>query len=132
MKAVLADTGPLYALVDPKDGLHGRARSEVEILNADGHSILVIYPILMEAYTLVLHRLGVTTAHRWSRELTRSVQLVNVSAEQYRRAVIKTRGFTDQSITLFDAAVACVSEDLELPVWTYDQDFDVMKVAVWR
>lgn len=132
MRAVLADTGPLYALVDSKDGMHARARSEVQILNDERYSVLLIYPILLEAYTMILHRLGTKAAHRWSREVTNSVQLVNVSDEQYQRAVIKTRRFSDQSITLFDAVVACIAEDMDLPVWTYDQDFDVMKISVWR
>jgi len=38
----------------------------------------------------------------------------------------------DLLITLFDGVVASVSQRLGVPVWTYDADFDVMRVPVWR
>lgn len=38
----------------------------------------------------------------------------------------------DQTISFFDALLAEMASVLELPVWTYDSDFDVMGVAVWR
>ena len=40
--------------------------------------------------------------------------------------------YPDQPITLFDALLAVMSERFDLPVWTFDHHFDVMRVAVWR
>jgi hypothetical protein len=39
--------------------------------------------------------------------------------------------FQGQSITLFDAVVATMSEKLRSAVWTYDGDFELMGVKRW-
>jgi predicted nucleic acid-binding protein len=59
---VLADTGPLYAAADPDDAHHKRARRELSRLGAARYEVVVAYPILFEAYTLVLFRLGESAA----------------------------------------------------------------------
>jgi len=56
--AVLADTGPLYAAVDPDDEYHARAQRELKRLARDKREVVIAYPTLLEAYTLVLYRLG--------------------------------------------------------------------------
>lgn len=40
--------------------------------------------------------------------------------------------YPDQSITLFDAILAVLSDRLALPIWTFDHHFDVMGSDVWR
>jgi predicted nucleic acid-binding protein len=50
MRAVLADTGPLYAAVDPDDQYHERAQKQLQVLEDEGLSILLAYPTLLEAY----------------------------------------------------------------------------------
>jgi predicted nucleic acid-binding protein len=129
--AVLADTGPLYAAVDPDDTHHKRARRELRRLADEHQEVVVAYPTLLEAYTLVLFRLGKNAALRWLDEMT-GAALVNPSAEDYRLAVARVRSFQDQPITLFDALVATLSSRLGLEVWTYDHHFDVMRVSIWR
>jgi predicted nucleic acid-binding protein len=129
--AVLADTGPLYAAADPDDAQHKRSRRELRRLADENYEIMVAYPTLLEAYTLVLFRLGETAASRWLEEMV-STALVNPSADDYRQAVVRVQSLKDQSITLFDALVASLAGRLGLEVWTYDHHFDVMRVAVWR
>ena len=51
--AVLVDTGPLYAIADPADQYHNRARKELLAIQDRDRQILVLYPTLMEAYTLM-------------------------------------------------------------------------------
>lgn len=58
MKAILADTGPLYALLDPDDNLHTRAQRDLERLRAEAAVVAVPTSTLMEAYSLILYRLG--------------------------------------------------------------------------
>jgi predicted nucleic acid-binding protein len=58
--------------------------------------------------------------------------LVNPEAEDYRQAIVRLKGLTDQKITLFDALVAVLASRMGLQVWTYDHHFDVMRVPVWR
>jgi len=128
---VLADTGPLYAAADPDDAHHKRARRELRRLADKNHEVMVAYPTLLEAYTLVLFRLGETAALHWLEDMA-GAALVNPSAEDYRKAVIRVKSLKDQSITLFDALAATLASRLGLEVWTYDHRFDVMRVAVWR
>jgi predicted nucleic acid-binding protein len=129
--SVLADTGPLYAAADPDDAHHKRARRELSRLAAGHQEVIVAYPTLLEAYTLVLFRLGESAALGWLEEMA-GAALVNPSAEDYRQAVAKVQSLKDQPITLFDALVATLARRLGLEVWTYDHHFDVMRVAVWR
>jgi len=128
---VLADTGPLYAAADPDDAHHKRSRRELRRLADENYEIIVAYPTLLEAYTLVLFRLGETAAMRWLEEMA-GAALVNPSADDYRQAVVRVQSLKDQSITLFNALVASLAGRLGLEVWTYDHHFDVMRVAVWR
>jgi predicted nucleic acid-binding protein len=129
--AVLADTGPLYAATDPDDAHHKRSRRELRRLADENYEIIVAYPTLLEAYTLVLFRLGEAAAMRWLEEMA-GAALVNPSADDYRQAVVRVQSLKDQSVTLFDALVASLAGRLGLEVWTYDHHFDVMRVAVWR
>jgi predicted nucleic acid-binding protein len=129
--AVLADTGPLYAATDPDDAHHKRSRRELRRLADENYEIIVAYPTLLEAYTLVLFRLGETTAARWLEEMA-GAALVNPSADDYRQAIVRVQSLKDQSFTLFDALVATLAGRLGLEVWTYDHHFDAMRVAVWR
>lgn len=128
---MLADTGPLYAATDPDDGHHKRARRELRKLADENREIMVAYPTLLEAYTLVRFRLGESAALQWLDDMA-GAALVNPSAEDYRHAVVKVHSLKDQSITLFDATVAALAGRLGLEVWTYDHHFDVMRIAVWR
>ena len=129
--AVLADTGPLYAAADPDDAHHKRARRELSRLAGGHQEVVVAYPTLLEAYTLVLFRLGESAALNWLEQM-KDAALVNPIAEDYRQAVVKVQSLKDQPITLFDALVATLASRLSLEVWTYDHHFDVMRVAIWR
>ena len=131
-QAVIADTGPLYAAVDPDDQYHRRAQRELKRLVRDRHELVIAYPTLLESYTLLLYRLGREVAKAWLDEVLTGAVLVNPTPEDYRDAATKVRAFTDQEITLFDAAVAVLASRLGLTVWTYDHHFDVMRAAVWR
>ena len=128
---MLADTGPLYAAADPDDAHHKRAQREFKRLAATHREVVVSYPTLLEAYTLVFFRLGRDAAVKWLEEMA-SASLVNPGAEDYRQAVDKVKSLKDQPITLFDALVASLAIHLKIEVWTYDYHFDLMRVNVWR
>jgi predicted nucleic acid-binding protein len=131
IRAVLADSGPLFAAVDEGDEHHLAARQQLETLDQERRTVVVAYPILLEAYSLVLHRLGVTAAQKWIALLT-AASLINPDVEDYGRALVMVRNFPDQRISLVDATLAALSSRLGLEVWTYDHHFDVMRVPVWR
>jgi len=130
-RGVLADTGPLYAAVDPDDAHHRRAQQELHRLARERREVLVAYPTLLETYTLTLFRLGKNNAARWLSDMAGAL-LINPEAEDYRQATTRLQTLGDQPITLFDATVAAVAIRLQLHVWTYDHHFDVMRVSVWR
>ncbi|MGO9083790.1 MAG: type II toxin-antitoxin system VapC family toxin [Candidatus Sulfotelmatobacter sp.] len=131
MRAVLADTGPLYAAVDPHDALHKQALSELSKLAHEKRQVVLAYPTLLEAYTMVLRRLGKNVVSAWLDEIA-EVAMVNPTPEDYRDAFARVRALGDQDITLFDATIATIAIRLGLEVWTYDHHFDVMRVPVWR
>jgi predicted nucleic acid-binding protein len=130
--AVIVDTGPLYAAVDPDDQYHRRAQRELKRLVRDRHELVIAYPTLLESYTLLLYRLGRETAKAWLDEVLSGATFVNPTPEDYRDAAKKVRTFSDQKITLFNAAIAVLGSRLGMKVWTYDHHFDVMRAAVWR
>jgi predicted nucleic acid-binding protein len=132
MRAVLADTGPLYAAVDPDDQYHERAQSQLKVLEDGGLAVVLAYPTLLEAYTLILYRLGYPTATGWLEDVRAGTALLNPTPQDYRDATALVTRFPDQSISLFDATLATLASRLGLSVWTYDHHFDAMKTAVWR
>jgi predicted nucleic acid-binding protein len=48
------------------------------------------------------------------------------------RTLASVGRYRDQPISLFDAVLAVLARDADVPVWTYDHHFDLMKIAVWR
>lgn len=132
MNAVIVDTGPLYAETDQGDHYHTQARTELQRLNEAKTQLIVPYPILLEAHKLVLYKCGISAAERFTTRLTTHANLINPTPQDYQFACQLISQFPDQKITLFDALVACLSQQSKFPVWTYDYHFDLMNVPVWR
>jgi predicted nucleic acid-binding protein len=130
-ETVLADSGPLYAALDPQDSHHRRAVSDLRHFAHERSEVIIPYPILLEAYSMAMRRLGPVIASQWLSEATEGT-LINPSPEDYRQAAAKLNVFPDQAITIFDATVAVLASRLSLRAWTYDHHFDVMRVPVWR
>jgi predicted nucleic acid-binding protein len=130
-RAVITDSGPLFAIADENDVHHERALREIAILSRDRWEILVPYPILLETYTLILFNLGRKSASGWLAQIL-SALFISPTPEDYRQAATRALALPDQSITLVDATVAAVAGRLGLQVWTYDHHFDLMRVPVWR
>lgn len=65
----VGDTGPLYAAADPSDLHHRRAISELEKLARNQREVVVLFPILLEAYSLVQRRFDANVAVRWLTEI---------------------------------------------------------------
>jgi predicted nucleic acid-binding protein len=132
VRAVLADTGPLYALVDPDDEHHRRAQGELERLAKRNYEVVVAFPVMLEAYKLISRNVGIAVGHGWLAEVESRTVLYNPEPEDYREASLRVRRYADQPITLEDALLAILSERLKLPVWTFDHHFDILNVNVWR
>lgn len=65
IRAVLADSGPLFAAVEMEDEYHLQARRQLDIFEQERRAVLLPHSILLEADSLVLYRLGVTAAQKW-------------------------------------------------------------------
>jgi len=130
--AVIADTTPVYALVDRDDEYSQLAHEQMVALDRSMISVVITTPILTEAYSLILRKIGIHAAHEWVDETTASSFTLNPEPDDYRNAVATVRRFPDQPITLTDAVLAATRRRLRLPVWTYDHHFDIMQVDVWR
>ncbi len=101
-------------------------------LNSAGLQVVVLYPIVLEAYSLVLYRLGGRAARRWLREIQDGGLLVNPTPEDYAAGADLVRRFDDQAFSLFDTVLAVASRRLDIPIWTFDHHFEVMRADVWR
>jgi predicted nucleic acid-binding protein len=132
MSFVLADTGPLFAAVDPGDQHHERAQKELRELTRSRTGVAAAWPTIFEAYTLIIRHLGLETAHGWLEEMLEGTNQVVPTKEDYETAAKTLEAYPDQPITLFDALTAVISTRLGCTVWTYDHHFDVMRTAVWR
>jgi predicted nucleic acid-binding protein len=132
VRAILADTGPLYAAAIASDQYHARAQEELTRINRIALPVFVLYSTVVEAYSLVLRRVAPPTAHAWVEDLLERVNLLNPTAEDYHEAVRRVQRYKDQELSLFDALLAVVSNQLDLAVWTFDSDFDTMRVPIWR
>jgi predicted nucleic acid-binding protein len=131
-RMVLADTGPLYALADPSDQFHARAAYELKRLQGEQFDVATAHPILMEAYSLILRRLGLRRSQIWLKQTCSGVGLINPAPEDYLDAIRVIDALPDQRLTLFDGLLAVLSRRLALPVWTFDRHFELMRARVWR
>lgn len=132
MRAIIADTGPLYAAIDLNDQYHTRAQTELKQIESENLTVCVPIPVYLETYTLLRYRLGFTAAINFARDCIGSVHFLNASEEICSKAIEKVAQFPDQRITLVDAVTAVFAEEMSLPVWSYDYHFDVMQISVWR
>jgi uncharacterized protein len=96
------------------------------------NSVLVIFPVLCEAHTLVLRRLGGRYAAGWLSEMLSGTLPVNPETNDYLDATVGLRKYSDHPITLIDALLARMTRRLEAPVWTFDRHFATMRTSVWK
>jgi predicted nucleic acid-binding protein len=132
MPAVLADTGPLYAAVDPDDLCHRRSQADLKRLADDGIAVTVVGSTVLECYTLIVQRLGPVVAHRWLSEIEGGATIVQPNLDDLTAAAQLIRRFGEPPLTMFDTVLAVVSLRLELPIWTFDHRFDALHASVWR
>lgn len=131
VKAIIADTTPLYALIDSSDQYYQIAREQLLKIQQLNIQVIVSSHILLESYSLILYRLGIDTAIKFSQEIRNSAELIHPNDADYQLAYKKIQLYSDQKITLFDAVTASISQRLNYPVWTYDHHFNVMLIPVW-
>jgi len=96
------------------------------------NSVLVVFPVLCEAHTLVLRRLGGRYAASWLGEMLSGGVPVNPDTNDYLDATVGLRKYSDHPITLVDALLARLTRRLQAPVWTVDRHFVTTRTSVWK
>ena len=130
-RAVLVDSGVLYALVARSDQHYARAQAEQQHFTAERRELVVLYPVLTETYRLISQHAPLRDAHHWLRSVSGSATLHNPLDEDYLQAVQLVQRYQDQAISLVDAILAVVSPRLDIPVWSYDHHVDILRVPRW-
>lgn len=130
-RIILADTGPLYAIISPRDQYHERSLAELTALRADRRLMAVTYSTVLETYSLILQRHSQPSAIRWIEDVARNPLILEPIVSDYRQAFEIVRRFTDQPIALFDAVLASFAIRSHLPIWTYDHHFDILGAERW-
>lgn len=129
---MLADSGPLYAMRDPDDERHTRARAELLRIGEQTLTVAVPYPVLLESYTLVMRKLGLSQAQAYLVELEHKYPFVLAEREDHQGAARTIKRYPDQDITLVDAVLHELSLRLDVGVWTHDHHLDTLGAQVWR
>lgn len=122
---ILVDTGPLVALIDPRDGLHRRSRADLSKLTDP--SFLVTVPVLTET----LFHLPSRAARRKLRALLEELRIPvrEISGSTVAQALDWLDVYADHEPDFADAVTVILTSEIERSlVWTYDREFR----STWR
>ncbi|GBE76033.1 hypothetical protein myaer87_32600 [Microcystis aeruginosa NIES-87] len=50
MKAIIADTTPLYGAIDTSDQYHSRAQAELRRIESEDLTVIISFPVYIETY----------------------------------------------------------------------------------
>jgi uncharacterized protein len=122
---ILVDTGPLVAMIDPRDRLHQRARADLSKF-ADP-LFLVTLPILTETYFHLCSRIMRRKLRALLEELEVSVQ--EITGSTISASMDWLEAYSEHEPDLADAVTVVISSELKgCRVWTYDREFR----TTWR
>ncbi len=124
MKVVLADTGPLVALFNPRDRFHAWARARFDEFT---EPLLSCEAVLAETLFLAskVPGAGARILALWDRDLLR----ITFSAQQEKTAVQRLlTKYADLPVSLADACIIRMSEiHSDSLVWTVDRHFSIYR-----
>ena len=132
IKAVLIDTGPLFALSAQYDQYNKRAIEELKEIGNSGYHLTVLYSTVSETYSLIQRKTGLDEAVKWLEFANLAYNFINPHKTDYEDAILKILQFADQDISLLDSVTAVVAKRLNFFVWTFDHHFEIMQSPVWR
>ena len=122
---ILVDTGPLVALIDPRDSLHRRSRADLAELTDP--SFLVTVPVLTETYFHLRSRVARRKLRALLEELEVSVR--EIASSTVGASMDWMDVYADHEPDFSDAVMVVLSSEIEGGlVWTYDREFH----TTWR
>jgi predicted nucleic acid-binding protein len=124
-RRTFVDTSAYYAVTDPRDDNHRRARPIAIALTQERRPQFTTNFVLAETHALVLKHLGYAVASRVLFGLLSSpTTVVRVSAADERRAQAIITQYADKAFSYTDATSFAVMERLHIAqVFTFDRDF---------
>jgi predicted nucleic acid-binding protein len=122
--AILADTSGLYAVLDRDDRNHGAAADAWKRLIKSRLEVAVHDFVLVESWSLIQARLGMSAVETFHREFLPFMTLHRVTAEVLSRGMARCLGARRRDLSLAD----CVSFELAASegisrAFAFDRDF---------
>jgi predicted nucleic acid-binding protein len=127
-KAVLLDTGALFALADSRDGRHDEAVDCLNCLQRDSCSLFISNVTIYEAYRLILHELGIARALGFLENIfDGSVKIEYITQFDEDNARNYLEKYNDQPFTFVDALNFVVMKKIKIfKVFTFDRHFNII------
>jgi predicted nucleic acid-binding protein len=125
-RRVFVNSSAYYAVADPTDHHHARARATLEQLERERWRLFTTNFIIAETHALVLTRRGRQIAAAVLQALDRSqaTVIVRVSARDARRAREIIAQYDDKNFSLTDATSFAVMERLRIDrAFSFDHNF---------
>jgi predicted nucleic acid-binding protein len=126
MRRVFVDTGAFVALRNASEREHRKARRALEALKAQRVSLFTSNYIFAETYTVLLTRVGWSTAVGWGRAFQRGslIELVRVDEATEGRAWSILEAHDDKTWSYVDAtSFALMDEEGVSEAFAFDRDF---------
>jgi uncharacterized protein len=122
---ILVDTGPLVALIHPRDSLHRRSRDD--LAKFTDPSFLTTVPVLTETFFHLRSKVARRKLRALLGELEVSVREIGDST--VARSMDWLEVYADHEPDFADAVLVVLSSEIEKSrVWTYDREFR----TTWR
>lgn len=123
--SVFVDTSALYALINRSDIDHGRAIDCLSSLSDGNTSLITSNFILSETYTLILYKIGRTTALRVINGIRESYEIERISLKDEENAWQIITDFDDKNFSYVDATTFAIMTRLGLgEVFSFDDHFN--------
>ena len=102
------DTSAFYALLDRDDESHRRARYAWASLLENGNTLITNNYVLVEAFALIQHRLGIEAIRGFQNDILPLVNVEFVDAELHRSGVSALLSASRRNLSLVD----CISFEM--------------------
>jgi len=102
------DTSGFYALLDRDDESHRRARNAWTGLLKNGNTLITNNYVLVEAFALIQHRLGIDAVRGFQNDILPLVNIEFVDAELHRSGVSALLSASRRNLSLVD----CISFEM--------------------
>lgn len=117
MRQLFVDTSAYFALTDRRDENHEAAVHFIHQIIRERVEFLTTTYIVAETHTLLLNRIGYTTARQVIEELYKSqTRIYRVREAEERKALEIIRMYSDKEFSLV-GLLLCLNRDLLYPSW---------------